>query len=78
MYFMKEKQMLITDVVKRHPSTVTEVGKHAIKNNIVANIPVKCIHWFFRNSLFENEDVIKEPSETEEGKFYIHNRFNFS
>ena len=78
MYFMKEKQMLITDVVKRHPSTVTEVGKHVIKNNIVANIPVKCIHWFFRNSMFENEDVIKEPSETEEGKFFIHNRFNFS
>ena len=79
MYFMKEKQMLITDVVKRHPSTVTEVGKHAIKNNIVANIPVKCIHWFFRNVKFENENIATgDPVPSEDGEYLMHNRFNFS
>jgi hypothetical protein len=79
MYFMKEKQLLVTDTVFRHPSTTTELGKNIIKNNIVANVPVKCIHWFFRNEKFEDEDVSEgDPIPSEEGEYMIHNRFNFS
>jgi len=77
-YMMSERQLLITDVVKKHPSIVSAQNDKMIKNNLVPNIPVKCIHWFLRNTIFENEDVIKEVGETDEDKFYVHNRFNFS
>jgi len=49
-----------------------------IKLGLVPKIPVKCIHWFFRDNRFENRRTIKEDGETDEGKFYINNRFNFS
>ena len=77
-YMMSERQLLITDIVKKHPSIVSIQNDKMIKNNLVPNIPVKCIHWFLRNTIFENEDVIKEDGETDEDKFYVHNRFNFS
>ena len=77
-YMMKERQLLITDIVKKHPSIVTVNNEKIIKNNLVPNIPVKCIHWFLRNTIFENEDIIKEDGEIDDDKFYIHNRYNFS
>ena len=77
-YWVTQPQLLVTDLVKKHPVIISEVGKSVIRNNLVPNIPVKCIHWFLRNTTFENEDEIKEAGETDTGKYYIHNRFNFS
>jgi hypothetical protein len=68
----------VTDVVKKHPVIVTDPNQNFIKNQLVPNIPVKTLHWFFRNTKFEDPAIVKEPGETEEGNFYMHNRFNFS
>jgi hypothetical protein len=76
-YLANERQTLITDLVRKHPTTVSEIGKDIIRTNLVPNIPVKCIHWFLRNTLYENEDVaIGDPSDPE--RYYSQNRFNFS
>jgi hypothetical protein len=76
-YLANERQTLITDLVRKHPTTVSEIGKDIIRTNLVPNIPVKCIHWFLRNTLYENENVaIGDPSDPE--NYYSQNRFNFS
>lgn len=78
-YFMKQNQTLITDLVFKHPTTTTEMYTNILKNNIVANVPVKCIHWFFRNEKFENEDdPLGVPVSIDDGEYLFHNRFNFS
>lgn len=77
LYFMKEAQTLVTDIVVRHPSAQTERGKTNLRTNLVPNQPVKAMHWFFRNAKFENEDVTAQ-GETVEGELYFQNRFNFS
>jgi hypothetical protein len=77
-FLASEKQTLVTDLVRKHPSIVSDLNKDVIKNNLVPNIPVKCIHWFLRNTIFEDESLVKEPGETDEDLYYVHNRFNFS
>lgn len=77
MYFMQQAQTLVTDIVMRHPSAQTERGKTTLRTNLVPTQPVKVLHWFFRNSKFENEDIAAE-GQTVEGELYTQNRFNFS
>lgn len=78
LYMMGQQLKITTDFVKRHPSTISEVGKGFLRNNLVPNIPVKCLHWFFRRQTFENEDVARQPAATNQDEYYYHNRFNFS
>ena len=40
---------------KSYTSSSKELNEDIIKNNLVPNIPVKCIHWFIRNTIFEND-----------------------
>jgi len=54
-YLVNEKQRLITDLVRKHPTTESELNKDTIRTNLVPNIPVKCLHWFLRNKAFESE-----------------------
>ena len=75
---MNQLGLWTTDIVKKHPVIVSDRNSTAVKNQLVPNIPVKTLHWFFRNTKFEDPLVVKEDEETEEGNFYIHNRFNFS
>ena len=76
-YLASEKQTLVTDIVKRHSSAVNELGVSTIVNNLIPNIPVKCIHWFLRNTEFENaNDAIGTSSLNE--RMLFQNRFNFS
>jgi hypothetical protein len=78
-FLASEKQVFITDLVKRHPSIVSDIGRDIIKNNLVPNIPVKCIHWFLRNTKFEDENNAKgDPVPADEEKYLCQNRFNFS
>ena len=64
-YLSHERQVVVTDLVRKHPTTVSELGKNAIRTNLVPNIPVKCLHWFLRNTKFENvdESVALEPKQ---------------
>jgi len=76
---MSQRQVFITDLVRKHPTIVSDLGKDIIRNNLVPNIPVKCIHWFLRNTIFENEDEsIGDPVPATEGQRLYQNRFNFS
>ena len=78
-FLASEPQTLITDLVKKHPSIISNLGEDTIKNNLVPNIPVKCIHWFLRNTLFENSDeAIGDPVPVTDGERLYQNRFNFS
>ena len=65
-FMTNNKQVLVTDLVRKHPSIKSVLGKDSVVNNLVPSIPVKCLHWFFRNEKFEDDTT----------EFY--NRFNFS
>ena len=76
-YLTNVKQIFTTDLVLKHPTTESELNKTTIRNNLVPNIPVKCIHWFMRNTDFENANVaIGNDLNVETYNFQ--NRFNFS
>jgi hypothetical protein len=76
-YLATEKQTLVTDVVRKHSAAVSDPGVDTIVNNLVPDIPVKCIHWFLRNTEFEVESDAVGSSDVNEERLY-QNRFNFS
>src|SRR5210317_703968 len=77
-FLVTQRQMFITDLVRKHPVALND-GKDIIKNNLVPNIPVKCIHWFLRNIKFENDnDAVGIPVPVENGEKLYQNRYNFS
>ena len=76
-YLTNVKQIFTTDLVLKHPTTESELNKTTIRNNLVPNIPVKCIHWFMRNTDFENANVAIGNDLNVE-TYYFQNRFNFS
>lgn len=76
-FLSSRKHLLITDLVRKHPTVVSEPNVPDVKNNLVPNIPVKCIHWFLRNTEFENENDATGNKFLDE-ELYFHNRFNFS
>src|SRR6056300_1783496 len=75
-FLASERQTMITDLVRKHPVALSELNEDIIKNNLVPNIPVKCIHWFIRNTIFENEDDAEGSGSG--GEYLYDNRFNFS
>jgi len=78
-YLKNGKHTLVTDLVRKHPTAVSELNTNIIKNNLVPNIPVKCIHWFLRNTDFENENIsVGNPVPPTEEEYLCQNRFNFS
>lgn len=78
-FLTNQQQTLITDLVRRHPVIVSDLNRDIIRNNLVPNIPVKCIHWFLRNTLFEDEsDAIGPYGAVIDGQRLYQNRFNFS
>jgi hypothetical protein len=76
-FLATERQLFVTDLVRKHPTAVSELNRDLIKNNLVPNIPVKCIHWFLRNTEFEDENEASGGKLLQEDKYY-QNRFNFS
>tara|TARA_B100001996_G_scaffold382172_1_gene373290 strand:- start:616 stop:1947 length:1332 start_codon:yes stop_codon:yes gene_type:complete len=75
-FLTRQRKVMITDLVRKHPVAISELNEDIIKNNLVPNIPVKCIHWFIRNTIFENEDDAEGSGSG--GEFLYENRFNFS
>ena len=76
-YLTTERQTFITDIVRKHPSIISTPNDTMIRNNLVPNIPVKCIHWFLRNTKFEDANDSTGGKSIQEEKSY-QNRFNFS
>ena len=78
-FLTSKDQTFITDLVRRHPVIVSDLNIDVIRNNLVPNIPVKCIHWFLRNTIFEDEsDAIGPYGAAVAGQRLYQNRFNFS
>lgn len=77
LFLMTKKQVVTTDVVKRHPSVETEIGSSEVKLQLVPKIPVKTIFWFLRNKEFEDENEIRGSGTTIESNVF-ENRYNFS
>jgi hypothetical protein len=64
-YLINNKQIITTELMRRQSPLDIDSFFVEAKNNLVPNIPVKTLHWFFRRDEFE-----KNPTE-------IANRFNF-
>ena len=78
-YLTSIPQTFITDIVKKHPSTESILNEPRLTTNLVPNIPVKCFHWFLRNTQFENLELATgDPVPTDEEQYLCQNRFNFS
>jgi len=78
-FFASQRQTMITDLVRKHPVIVSDLNRDVIKNNLVPNIPVTCIHWFLRNNAFEDEtEAVGNPVPATDGERLYQNRFNFS
>jgi hypothetical protein len=82
-FLTTKQQVLITDVVKKHPSMDTELGEETVKLQLVPDIPVKSIFWFLRRKDFEDEtehgsplNLLTGDTDVLERKF--ENRYNFS
>ena len=75
-YITNKRHVLVTDIVKKTPHFgYIHWGKNA-KLELVPNIPVKTLNWFFRQKSFENEDVITGGDTLLANVFA--NRYNFS
>jgi len=75
-YIANKRHVLVTDIVKKHPTLDISTGVKNAKLELVPNIPVKTINWFFRQKAFENEDVITGGDTLLANVFA--NRYNFS
>jgi hypothetical protein len=76
-FLMTTEQTFITDIAKKHPTEQTIVGDNNIKLQLVPNIPVKTLNWFFRKTVFEDENEDDGGGATIPEK-YFENRFNFT
>lgn len=65
LYLINNKQTITTELMRRQSPLDIDSFFVEAKNNLIPNIPVKTLHWFFRRDEFEND-----PNE-------IANRFNF-
>ena len=85
LYYTSGKYEIITDIFKTHPKVDTVPGNENLKIELTPENRVKTLHFFFRNKLFEDENVSSNvsvsphDSSTTNQKFhYYHNRFNLT
>ena len=71
LYLKNKEYTMITDVVKKHPTIETVPGVDNIQTNLVPNNRVKSIHWFLRNSRFEDVSISALPSEFDTYDIYV-------
>lgn len=71
LYLKNKEYTMITDVVKKHPTIETTPGVDNIQTNLVPNSRVKSIHWFLRNSRFEDTSVSALPVEFDTYDIYV-------
>tara|TARA_B100001142_G_C14331107_1_gene654161 strand:- start:1031 stop:2380 length:1350 start_codon:yes stop_codon:yes gene_type:complete len=76
-YIKSKEHTFITDVVKKHPSLEIKTGETDVKLELVPDIPVKNIFWFFRQADFEIENIFDGTGNTLLANVFA-NRYNFS
>ena len=82
LFFKNNNREIICDFVNKHSSIPLETNKRLFEVQLEPSIPVKCFHWFFRYSGYENEDEYRHI-ETTDALPYVRsqntsNRFNFT
>jgi hypothetical protein len=75
-YIANRKHVLVTDIVKKHPTLDIPVGVQNAKLELVPKTPVKTLNWFFRQDAFENENTYEGGTTLLANVFA--NRYNFS
>ena len=82
LFFKKNNREIICDFVNKHSSIPLETNKRLFEVQLEPSIPVKCFHWFFRYSGYEDEDEYRGLESSDSNKFFRNaltsNRFNFS
>ena len=71
LYLKNKEYTMITDLVKKHPTIETLPGVDTVQTNLVPNSRVKSIHWFLRNSRFEDASISALPSEFDTYRIYV-------
>ena len=71
LYLKNKEYTMITDLVKKHPTIETTPGVDTVQTNLVPNSRVKSIHWFLRNSRFEDTSISALPEEFDTYEIYI-------
>ena len=71
LYLKNKEYTMITDLVKKHPTIETLPGVDTVQTNLVPNSRVKSIHWFLRNSRFEDVSISALPSEFDTYRIYV-------
>ena len=75
-YIANKRHVLVTDIVKKHPTLDIPAGVQNAKLELVPKTPVKTLNWFFRQTAFENEDIVTGGTTLLANVFA--NRYNFS
>jgi hypothetical protein len=75
-YITNKNHVLVTDIVKKHPTLDVLPGNQNAKLELVPNIPVKTLNWFFRKKTFEDEKTFGGGTSLTTNVFA--NRYNFS
>ena len=75
-YIANKRHVLVTDIVKKHPTLDIPVGVQNAKLELVPKTPVKTLNWFLRQTAFENEDIVTGGTTLLANVFA--NRYNFS
>ena len=75
-YIANKRHVLVTDIVKKHPTLDIPAGVQNAKLELVPKTPVKTLNWFFRQTAFENEDTYEGGTTLLANVFA--NRYNFS
>jgi len=75
-YIANKRHVLVTDIVKKHPTLDIPAGIQNAKLELVPQTPVKTLNWFFRQTAFENEDIVTGGTTLLANVFA--NRYNFS
>ena len=83
LFLTSSEYSLITDVFKKHPSDVTELSRDTFKMELTPENRVKTLHFFFRNTQFENENVSNIATHDNtlaenKKKMFYQNRFNLT
>ena len=75
-YIANKRHVLVTDIVKKHPTLDIPAGVQNAKLELIPKTPVKTLNWFFRQTAFENEDTYEGGTTLLANVFA--NRYNFS
>ena len=83
LFFKNNNREIICDFVNKHSSMSLETNqnKRLFEVQLEPSIPVKCFHWFFRYSGYEDEDEYRHIESTSGSNDRFQNttnRFNFS